>query len=138
MPRKARVFTQEEIETVRELKIKGTPQAEIAAAVNLTISGLQWYLKTNTFGLLPKNQGRVWRPLKRPDDIETGMLFGCPETEWRERQQKIRDSWPPDVEHDRREGKLPNVQDNYAKFKRNNPNIKPKTEIQPKWKKFST
>ena len=52
----------------------------------------------------------------RPDCERTGRLFDC--TDWKKRQAEIRDSWSEEEEERRRAGELPNVPDNYSRFKK--------------------
>ena len=126
MPRLGRTFTDEQVQQVRKMQTAGRPRREIAGSVGLCVATYAWHLQQGTFGVLPKGQGRRHPEKQQADNAETGMLFSCPETEWRERQRQVRDGWPESELERRAAGKLPNQVDNYAKFKRDNPNIKPK------------
>ena len=107
------------------MQIEGLPRQEIADSLGISSAAYAWHLRQGKFGDLPTGQGRRRRPeIQIDDNIETGMIFSCPETEWRERQRQIRDSWPEPELVRRASGRLPNVKDNYSRFKQNNPNIK--------------
>ena len=116
MSRPAKEFTQQQIDTARQLQSDGTPRSEIAETLNITASAYAWYLKTGRFGFdLPKSQGRGRKP-PREDDESTGQILGCSHSDWVSRKEEIRDSWPPSVEIDRREGRMPNRKNNFSLF----------------------
>ena len=125
LPRLGRTFTDEELVQVRKMQTAGRPRQEIANSIGLCTATYAWHLQQGKFGELPKQQGRRHPEKQQTDNPETGMLFSCPENEWRKRQLQVRDGWPESELERRAAGKLPNVIDNYAKFKRDNPNIKP-------------
>ena len=97
---------------------QGRPRGEIAKTLGITSSTYAWFLKTNRFGVLPKQQGRGLKgPRQQRLDIEEqGQLFGCKKEEWQQRQKQIRDSWPRDEALKRSQQRTPNTPDLYSKF----------------------
>ena len=125
MPRPCRVFTEKEISQVKKMQTAGMPRGEIAGTLGITTSSFAWHMQCGRFGNLPKNPGRQAgrdKPLKRPDIPEQGVLFGCKQKDWQQRQQQIKNNWPDDERYRRSQQQLPNVSDIYDKFRRGDPN----------------
>ncbi len=125
MPRSRREFTPREIQQVRQMQKAGMPRGKIAQALGITTPSLAWHLQCGRFGNLPKTPGRQAgrdKPLKRPDIPEQGILFGCKQKDWQQRQQQIKNNWPDAERYRRSRQQLPNVPDIYAKFQQGNPN----------------
>ena len=128
MPRPCRVFTDEEVQTVRRMQEAGERRDDIAKSLNMTSSSFSWHMQCGRFGNLQRQPGRRAgsnKPLQKADIEEQGQIFGCPANEWQLRKIEIRDSWPEDEMQRRAAGELPNRADNYSTFKKNNPHIQP-------------
>lgn len=124
MPRPRREFSQQEIESVREMQIRGESRGEIARSLGVTTSSFSWYMQCNVFGNLPRQPGRRAGgkgKLQKPDIESEGILFGVPYKDWRLRMIEIRDGWDGEEMVRRSKGELPNRSDNYSMFKKNNP-----------------
>lgn len=119
VPRRAREFTNAQVQAARTMQKRGEPRGEIARMLGVSSATYAWYLQVGRFGMdLPTARGRG-RKLKRPDDESKEIVFGCPSKEWKSRQDKIRESWPEDEREKRARGKVPGFSDNYARFKNN-------------------
>ena len=124
MPRSRREFSQQEIESVREMQIRGESRGEIARSLGVTASSFSWYMQCGVFGDLPRQPGRRAGgkgKLQKPDIESEGILFGVPYKDWRLRMIEIRDGWPDDERARRMDQVVPNRSDNYSLFKKNNP-----------------
>ena len=109
MPRKARDFTQSEIAKVRRMHKQGQSNHAIAAALGVRPRQLEWFMRYRKFGHLPSRRGQ--QPDKRPvrvDDEKGKMCFGCPDSEWQARRDKIKNSWDSDQAALRSRAIMPN------------------------------
>ena len=112
-----RTFSAKEKKLVQDMRKNGCGNPEIARALGVTQCTLLWFIREGRFGSVPSRQGKHrGRKKNRPDCERTGRLFDC--TDWKKRQAEIRDSWSEEEEERRRAGELPNVPDNYSRFKK--------------------
>lgn len=128
MPRPCRVFTDEEVQTVRRMQEAGERRDDIAKSLNMSSSSFSWHMQCGRFGNVQRQPGRragSTKPLQRADIEEQGQIFGCPANEWQLRKIEIRDSWPEDELVRRSKGEVPGRADNYSTFQKNNPHIQP-------------
>lgn len=107
LARAERIFSTSEVQRVRKLKRQGRPLSEIAKAVGLSVSSLQWYFRKRVFGVLPKSPGK--RHYRRTTDCEkTEVLFGLPKPEWEGRIRDVQRGWDYEEEQRRQLGIMPN------------------------------
>lgn len=115
--RPPRKFSAKEKKIVKDMRKKGCGNPEIARTLGVTQCTLLWFIREGRFGHVPSRQGQHrGRRTNRPDCEKAGRIFGC--TDWKKRQAEIRDSWSVEEERRRRAGELPNVADNYVRFKK--------------------
>lgn len=113
LARSERIFSTADVMKVRQLKRQGRPLSEIAKAVGLSVSSLQWYFRKKTFGVLPKSPGK--RHYRRTTDCEkTEVLFGLPKPEWEGRITEIQRGWSYEEEQRRQLGIMPNNERPYG------------------------
>ncbi len=107
LARTERIFSTAEVQKVRQLKRQGRPLSEIAKAVGLSVSSLQWYFRKKAFGVLPKSPGK--RHYRRTTDCEKSeILFGLPKPEWQGRIRDVQKGWDYEEEQRRQLGIMPN------------------------------
>ena len=97
MGRQSKTFTAKEIARVRKLHASGHSNASIAAALGLTRTQLDRYIRCRKFGNLPSRQGKKSPTHKvRTDDEEKSILFGQHRSEWEAKRNAIREAWTED------------------------------------------
>ena len=57
MPKKPRTFTPAQVARVRKMHHDNCERRDIAAAISLTVKGLEWHMRKGDFGKLPSRQG---------------------------------------------------------------------------------
>lgn len=119
LPRTPRLFTEAEKRLVKTLRKQGVGNPEIARRIGCSTSALMWFIREGRFGHIESRQGNHSSDRKHHnlvDDPRTGVLFGT--NDWRKRQKEIRDSWSVAEARRRQDGDLPNVRDNYHRFRK--------------------
>ena len=128
MPRPCRTFTENEIRTVQKMQEAGEPRTRIAETIGLTTPSFSWHMQCGRFGNVQRQPGRRAgsdKPLQRADIEEQGQIFGCPSNEWQLRMIEVRASWTDEELERRAKGEMPNRNDNYSVFRKNNPHTQP-------------
>lgn len=111
MPKKPRTFTPAQVARVRKMHHDNCERRDIAAAISLTVKGLEWHMRKGDFGKLPSRQGAN-TGRKAKDDEKNEVLFG--RSDWKKARDKIKKEWSSDEAARRSRSIMPNTERPYG------------------------
>ena len=119
LSREPKHWSSADITKVRRMRQQGHSNSDIAKAVGVSAATLSYFLGRGKFGRdLPSRKGQrgIERKSRLPDCEISGRILGT--TDWKSRQDKIKNGWTDEEAKARQEGKLPNRTDNNSLFKK--------------------